>query len=183
MSVLALVECGWWRRGGLLGNYLLSAGVDHPKPWSVRHGWPQVCIIGRFGNATRTWGRVAGPDIVRGFEVISIYAVQLVCEDTWGVLRGSSNETSCDCRRYVVFCSPDDSSANAIRCDYCNHCPAAQGRVTDLGYHCKDCRNCSNGVPCVGRRDKSSGTEYQCGLGTCVAGVCLMYQDALCATY
>ncbi|KAL3257994.1 hypothetical protein MRX96_016758 [Rhipicephalus microplus] len=41
MSVLALVECGWWRRGGLLGNYLLSASVNHPKQWSVRHEWPQ----------------------------------------------------------------------------------------------------------------------------------------------
>ncbi|KAL3197672.1 hypothetical protein MRX96_044784 [Rhipicephalus microplus] len=78
MSVLALVECGWWRRGGLLGNNLLSASVDHSKPWSVMHGWLQVCIVGRFGNAAWTGGRVAGPDIVRGFEVVSIHAVQLV---------------------------------------------------------------------------------------------------------
>ncbi|KAL3216912.1 hypothetical protein MRX96_051122 [Rhipicephalus microplus] len=78
MSVLALVECGWWRRGGLLGNNLLSASVDHPKPWSVRHGWPQACIVGRLGNAARTGGRVAGPDIVHGFEFVIIRAIQLV---------------------------------------------------------------------------------------------------------
>ncbi|KAL3225055.1 hypothetical protein MRX96_049373 [Rhipicephalus microplus] len=51
----------------------------------------------------------------------------LSSKDMWDVLRGSCNETSCDCRRYVVFCSPDDSTANAIHCDYCNHCPAAHG--------------------------------------------------------
>ncbi|KAL3202961.1 hypothetical protein MRX96_053305 [Rhipicephalus microplus] len=28
-------------------------------------GWLQVCIVGRFGNAVRTGGRVAWPDIVR----------------------------------------------------------------------------------------------------------------------
>ncbi|KAL3198954.1 hypothetical protein MRX96_001530 [Rhipicephalus microplus] len=56
----------------------------------------------------------------------------LSSHDMWGVLRGSCNETSCDCRRYVVFSSPDDSTANAIRCGNCNHFPAAHGRITDL---------------------------------------------------
>ncbi|KAL3196720.1 hypothetical protein MRX96_045101 [Rhipicephalus microplus] len=67
-----------WRRGGLLGNNLLSVSVDHPKPWSVRYGWPQICIVGRIGNTALTGGGVAGPDIVHGLEVVSIHAVQLV---------------------------------------------------------------------------------------------------------
>nr|XP_054924924.1 uncharacterized protein LOC129383923 [Dermacentor andersoni] len=56
----------------------------------------------------------------------------LSSKDLWGVLRGSCNEPFCDCRRNIVVCSSDDSAENSSRCDYCNHCPGAHGRITDL---------------------------------------------------
>ncbi|XP_075555841.1 uncharacterized protein LOC142588199 [Dermacentor variabilis] len=56
----------------------------------------------------------------------------LSSRDLWGVLRGSCNEPFCDCRRYIVVCSSDDPAENSSCCDYCNHCPGAHGRLTDL---------------------------------------------------